>query len=94
VGELIAMDPRDRGIERLEHREPPRGDPGNHHAAILLVARAAHQASSLQPVEQARDVRVSVDHPRGDLPAGQAPAPGATQDPQHVELREGEVGRA
>ena len=90
VGELIAVQAVDRGVERGAAATAGGGEAHANDAAIVGAARACDPAALVKPVHEAGDVGDAVDELRADLGAGHACARALDQDPQHVELRRGQ----
>ena len=87
VSEGAAVGVDQRGIKRRDEVKAGLGDHRPHHAAIIVIAPAVHEAAFDQPVEQPRDIRIARDHSVGNFAAPQAVRPDAPEDAQHVVLR-------
>jgi hypothetical protein len=87
------MDFVDRFVQSCQDTESLIRDARYDDAAISFDARAGDLAARLKPIEQARYIRVAVNHPLTDLSAGEAFAARPSQDTQDVILRERQVRR-
>lgn len=89
--ECLAVSPADRAVQAAQQREPGPGDRGRHRPAVAPITRPRDQATLVEPVEQAGEIRVARQHPLGDRPVRERLRPGAAEDPQHVILRKGQI---
>jgi hypothetical protein len=62
------------------------GDTGFDHPAVFGITASLNEMPALQPIQQARDVGVTMNHALSNFAASQAIRAGAAQDPQRVIL--------
>jgi len=83
---------RDDGIQFGQQIDSRRCDMGPDHSAVVKIALLAEKFLRLKPGEQTSDVRHRGDHHAADGRTGEASRTRCTQDPQDIELGQGQAG--
>ena len=81
---------RSNGVEQLQSR---RRDPRGHMPTVVRIPLPTDEPGFFEPLQQARNVRDSVDHPLADLSAAEPGVARSAENPQHIELGPGQAER-
>jgi len=91
VAELALVALFDGFIQSGEDLQACRSNLCRNHSPVQTRAGSNDQAPSLEPIQQAGDVRIVSEHALRGLVAAQAVAPGAAQNAQNVVLSAGQA---